>query len=100
MKGDYRDKVTEKRSEAQAAEGDRSSGGSVEQRHDRMNKNLLRGLTWAMSVLVNTKSNVTERHVWVESGGTGRKLSHLTRGDLACESRGEVSIGRSSEDAP
>jgi hypothetical protein len=88
------------RSEAQAVQGDLGGEGSVDQRHDRMNKNRLRGLTWAMSVLVNTKSNVTERHVRVESDGTGRKLSHLTRGDLACESRGEVSRGRSSEDAP
>jgi hypothetical protein len=88
------------RSEAQVVRGDPGGEGSVEQRHDRMNKNRLRGLVWAMSVLVNTKSNVTNRHVWVESGGTGRKLSHLTRGDLLCESRGEVSRSRSSEDVP
>ena len=88
------------RSEAQAARGDLGGEGSVEQRHDRMNKNRLRGLAWAMSVLVNTKSNVTERHAWVESDGTGRKLPHLTRGGLHRESGGESSIGNSSEDAP
>jgi hypothetical protein len=33
------EEVTNNRSEAQAAEGDRSGEGSVDQRHDRMNKN-------------------------------------------------------------
>ena len=88
------------RREAQAVRGDPGGEGSVEQRHDCMNKNRLRGLTWAISVLVNTKSNVTERHVRVESDGTGRKLSHLTRGGLRRESGRESSIGNSSEDAP
>ena len=36
----------------------------------------------------------------VELGGTGRKIWHLSWGDLQHESDGEVSRGRSSEEAP
>lgn len=53
----------------------------------------------AMSVLANAKSNCHRKTHRVEPGGTGRKFTHLTRGDLRRESVGEVSRGRSSEDA-
>lgn len=52
----------------------------------------------AMSMLENAKSNRHRKTHLVEPDGTGRKFMHLTRGDLPCESRGEVSRGRSSED--
>ncbi len=53
----------------------------------------------AMSVRENAKSNCHQKTHRVEPDGAGRKFMHLTRGDLPCESRGEVSKGRSSEDA-
>jgi len=53
----------------------------------------------AMSVLGNAKSNCHQKTHRVEPDGTGRKFTHLTRGDLRRESAGEVSRGRSSEDA-
>jgi hypothetical protein len=53
-----------------------------------------------MSVLGNTKSDRHRKTYAVESGDAGRKSWHLTRGDLPSESLGEVSRGRSSEEAP
>src|SRR5690606_2548779 len=53
----------------------------------------------AMSVLENAKSNRHQKTHRVEPDGTGRKFTHLTRGDLWRESAGEVSRGRSSEEA-
>ena len=53
----------------------------------------------AMSMLENAKSNCHRKTHRVEPDGTGRKFMHLTRGDLWRESVGEVSRGRSSEDA-
>ncbi len=53
----------------------------------------------AISVLGNAKSNCHRKTHRVEPDGTGRKFTHLTRGDLWRESTGEVSRGRSSEDA-
>lgn len=53
----------------------------------------------AMSVRENAKSNSHRKTHWVEPDGTGRKFTHLTRGDLWRESAGEVSRGRSSEEA-
>ena len=50
----------------------------------------------AMSVRENAKSNCHRKTHRVEPDGPGRKFMHLTRGDLPCESRGEVSRGRSS----
>lgn len=41
----------------------------------------------AMSVRSNAKSNCHRKTHQVEPDGTGRKIMHLTRGDLACESR-------------
>ena len=54
-----------------------------------------------MSVRGNAKSNRLRKAHHVESGGTGRKFMHLTRGDLCCGLRhsAEVSRGRSSDDA-
>lgn len=52
----------------------------------------------AMSVLGNAKSNRHQKTHQVEPGGAGRKFMHLTRGGLRCESTGEVSRGRSSEE--
>jgi len=55
----------------------------------------------AISVLGNAKSNSHRKTHQVEPDGTGPKIMfmHLTRGDLRCESGGEVSRGRSSKDA-
>lgn len=54
---------------------------------------------WAISVRGNAKSESHRKTHRVESGGTGRKFMHLTRGDLSCESSAGVSRGRSSEEA-
>jgi hypothetical protein len=53
-----------------------------------------------MSVLGNAKSDRHRKPCEVESGDAGRKSWRLTRGDLCRESGGEVSRGRSSEEAP
>jgi hypothetical protein len=53
----------------------------------------------AISMLENAKSNRHRKTHQVEPDGTGQKFMHLTRGDLWRESAGEVSRGRSSEDA-
>ena len=53
----------------------------------------------AMSVRENAKSNRHQKTHRVEPGGTDRKFTRLTRGDLWRESVGEVSRGRSSEEA-
>ena len=53
----------------------------------------------AMSVRENEKSHCHRKTHRVEPDGAGRKFMHLTRGDLPRESAGEVSRGRSSEDA-
>ena len=53
----------------------------------------------AMSMLGNAKSNRHRKTHQVEPDGAGRKFMHLTRGGLRRESGGEVSRGRSSEEA-
>ena len=53
----------------------------------------------AISVLANAKSNRHRKTHRVEPDGAGREFRHLTRGDLQRENAGEVSRGRSSEDA-
>ena len=72
---------------------------SPRQRHDRRNTNRQRGRVRAMSVRLNAKSQSHRKTHQVEPDGTGRKFMHLTRGDLWRESAGEVSRGRSSEEA-
>jgi hypothetical protein len=68
--------------------------------NDRRNTNRQRGRMRAMSVLGNAKSDRHRKTHQVEPGGTGpNEFMHLTRGDLRCESGGEVSRGRSSEEA-
>ena len=52
-----------------------------------------------MSVRANAKSNRHRKTHEVESGGPTRKFRHLTRGDLLRENAGEVSRGRSSDEA-
>lgn len=52
----------------------------------------------AMSVRESAKSNRHRKTHLVEPDGAGREFMHLTRGDLPCESRGEVSRGRSSKE--
>src|SRR5215204_5329449 len=52
-----------------------------------------------MSVLATTKSERHRKTREVEPDGMARKITHLTRGDLLRESAGEVSRGRSSEEA-
>jgi hypothetical protein len=72
---------------------------SRRQKTDRRSTNWRRGRTWATSVLANAKSkihsdtsSIARRH--------GVKVQVLTRGDLARESGGEVSRGRSSVESP
>ena len=68
--------------------------------HDRRNTNRQRGRVRAMSVLGNAKSDRHRKTHQVEPGGTGSNMfMHLTRGGLPRESGGEVSRGRSSEEA-
>ena len=69
--------------------------------NDRRNTNRQRGRMRAISMLGNAKSNRHRKTHQVEPDGTGpkRMFMHLTRGDLRRESGGEVSRGRSSEEA-
>ena len=69
--------------------------------NDRRNTNRQRGRMRAISVLGNAKSNRHRKTHQVEPDGTGpkRMFMHLTRGDLRCESGGEVSRGHSSEES-
>jgi hypothetical protein len=68
--------------------------------HDRRNTNRQRGWVRAMSVLGNAKSKSHRKTHQVEPDGTGAEMfMHLTRGGLRCESGGEVSRGRSSEES-
>ena len=66
--------MTKNRSEAQAAEGDRSGGGSVEQRHDRRNTNRQRGRARAMSMLANAKSDKSPKDASSRAGRHGPKV--------------------------
>lgn len=79
-------------------QGDTREGGaerSGRQTRDHRKTNRQRGRQWAISVLANAKSNphqdTASRAGWHEG-----KVKVLTRGDLSCASRGEVSRGRSS----
>ena len=68
--------------------------------NDRRNTNRQRGRVWAISVLGNAKSNRHRKTHQVEPGGAeSNRFMHLTRGGLRRESGGEVSRGRSSEEA-
>jgi len=71
----------------------------VQQRHGRRNTNRQRGRVRAMSVLGNAKSKCHRKTHQVEPDGAGRKFRHLTRGDLPCASKGEVSRDHSSAEA-
>lgn len=89
------------RSESQGGfrEGHRTKEGRSKG-NDRRNTNRQRGRMRAISVLGNAKSNRHRKTHQVEPDGPEpRMFMHLTRGDLLCESRGEVSRGRSSEEA-
>jgi hypothetical protein len=67
--------------------------------NDRRNTNRQRGRMRAISVLGNAKSNRHRKTHQVEPDGTEPDMfMHLTRGDLRCDSSGEVSRGRSSEE--
>ncbi len=88
------------RREAQGSNREVVAERSVEQRHDRRNTNRQRGRVWAMSMLGNAKSKSQRKTHQVESGGTGRKFLHLTRGGLSRESGRGISRGHSSEDRP
>ena len=52
----------------------------------------------AASWLATAKPKSHQTHM-VEPGGTRGQILHLTRGDLPVERQGEVSRGRSSEEA-
>src|SRR5688500_12339998 len=72
---------------------------SGRQTRDHRNTNWQRGRVRAASVLANAKPN---RHQDAPGRARwpARKVQVLTRGDLRRESGGEVSKGRSSDDAP
>ena len=88
-------KVAEPQPGRREALGERSG----RQRDSRRNTNRPRGRARAMSVLENAKSHRLRKPCAVEPDDLARKFTHLTRGDLPCASRGEVSRGHSSEDA-
>jgi len=71
---------------------------SRRQNSDRRKTNWQRGQTWATSVLANAKSEPME-DTFGRARRRGMKVEVLTRGDLLRESAGEVSRGRSSEEA-
>lgn len=87
-------------SEAQSGSREADAERSVEQRNGRRNTNRQRGRVRAMSVRENTKSESHRKTHEVEPDATDRRFRHLTRGGLRAERRGEVSRGRSSEEAP
>jgi hypothetical protein len=72
---------------------------SLRQNPDRRNTNWQRGRAWATSARASTKSE-THQDTSSRARRHGRKVETLTRGDLRLESGGEVSRGRSSDDAP
>jgi len=86
------------RSEPQGEVREDQLKAGAEQRHDRRNTNQQRGRGRAMRVLGSPKSECHRKTPVVELGGPGRKMLHLTRGDLRGAHRAEVSRGRSSED--
>ena len=72
---------------------------SRRQNPDRRNTNWQRGRAWATSVLANAKSD-NHPDASCRARRRGVKVQVLTRGDLLCESTGEVSRGRSSDEVP
>ena len=76
--------------------GDERSG---RQNCDPRNTNRQGGRVRAASVLGNAKPKA-HQDAPGRAGGHAAKVQILTRGDLFCESRGEVSKGRSSVEAP
>ena len=71
---------------------------SRRQNPDRRNTNWQRGRAWATSVQANAKSQL-HQDTSSKARRPGVRVEVLTRGDLLCESAGEVSRGCSSEDA-
>ena len=71
---------------------------SGKQTCDPRNTNRQRGRMWAASVPLTTKPEA-HQDACGRAGGRAGKVQVLTRGDLLCESAGEVSRGRSSADA-
>ena len=71
---------------------------SWRQTPDCRNTNWQRGRKWATSVRGNAKSE-THQDTSGRARRHGRKVEALTRGDLRRENAGEVSRGRSSDEA-
>ena len=71
---------------------------SWRQTPDCRNTNWQRGLAWATSVRADAKSK-THQDTQGRVRWHGRKVKALTRGDLRAERGGEVSRGRSSDEA-
>ena len=81
-------------------QGDAREGGaerSGRQTRDHRQANRQGGRQWATSVLANTKSN-PHQDTASKAGWHAGTVQVLTRGDLPCESEGEVSSGRSSKE--
>ena len=82
-------------------QGDAREGGaerSGKQICDHRNTNRQRGRVRAASVLANAKPKA-HQDAPSRAGWRAEKVQVLTRGDLPAERRGEVSRGRSSDDA-
>jgi hypothetical protein len=80
-------------------QGDTREGGaerSGRQNRDHRNTNQQRGRQWATSALASTKSN-PHQDTASRVGWHAGTVQALTRGGLSCESRTEVSRGRSSK---
>lgn len=79
-------------------QGDAREGGAEGSgRQTRDHGHRQGGRQWATSVQANTKSN-PHQDTASKAGWPAGKVQVLTRGDLPCESEGEVSSGRSSRE--
>lgn len=87
------------RSETQGRRREANLKEARSEKDDRRNTNRQRGWLRAMSMLGNAKSDCHRKTQQVEPDGPSGKFWDLTRGDLCGESCGEVSRGRSSEEA-
>ena len=84
--------------ERQGSDREAVAERSRRQNADRRNTNWQRGRRWATSVRVNAKSE-DHQDIFGRARRRGVKVEGLTRGGLLRESAGEVSRGRSSEEA-
>ncbi len=83
--------------EPQGAAREGGAEGSGRQIRGHRNTNRQRGRLWAASVLVNVKPKA-HQDIASRAGWDAEKVKDLTRGDLSCESRREVSRSHSSRE--